>query len=236
MRLLLGLLALAGFAAAARADDVSLLRQVAQSWLDERDRWAFTQHVREYDGQVLKEERVERYDPSDGYERRWRLISINGRKPTPEQWEAWNRRKNKKPRRNQADIEENFDFAHAKLIEETPTTARYELPLKNGVEWLFPINKVELLITIDKSGPSLKQVQARINEPFRVALGLARILDIDLDLVMKPPPQPDPAAAQPGGTAEAVVTKFGDRVEYSWSEFERVGPSKLERYRADAAK
>jgi hypothetical protein len=39
----------------ARAADTSLLQQVAVQWLDESNRWAFTQHVREYDGGALKE-------------------------------------------------------------------------------------------------------------------------------------------------------------------------------------
>src|SRR5690606_29431520 len=101
-------------------------------------------------------------------------------------------------------------------------TAVYELPLRSGVEWLFPISKVELLVTINKAGPALEQVQARIDEPFRVALGIARILDVDLDVQMAPPPQADPADARPSGTANVVVTKFGERVEYAWSDFERV--------------
>lgn len=210
--------------AAPRLQDAGLLRQVAHNWLDERDRWAFTQQVREYDGDAVKEERIERYDPSKGYANRWQLISINGRPPTSQQWEEWNHRKNKKRHRSKPTVAENFDFADAKVVEETPETIRYELPLRSTVEWLFPINKVELIVTINKTGPALEQVQARISEPFRVALGLARVLDIDLDLQMEPPPTVDPADAKPSGTARAVVTKLGDRVEYSWSDFKRVTP------------
>ena len=206
----------------AREEHAELLRQVADNWLSERNRWAFTQVVREFDGKQLKQERRERYDPSRGYEARWQLISIDGRPPTPKEVAEWSERKNKKKRKEKPGLADNFDFASAKVLSETEETVVYELPLRSNVEWLFPISKVEFVVTINKTGPALEQVQARIQEPFRVALGLARILDIDLDVQMEPPPTPDPADAKPSGTAQAVVTKFGDRVEYYWSEFERV--------------
>ena len=205
-----------------RGDDTALLQKVASNWLDERDHWAFTQLVREFDGKEMKQERVERYDPSKGFAQRWQLISINGQPPSEKELNEWRSRKNKKQRRDRPGLGENFDFSKAKVAEETPETIRYELPLRSSVDWLFPISKVELLITINKRGPALEQVQARISEPFRVALGLARILDIDLDVQMQPPPAADPAEAKPTGTAHAVVTKFGDRMEYYWSDFKRV--------------
>lgn len=205
-----------------RPEDTALLQQVANNWIDERDHWAFTQLVREFDGKKLKQERVERYDPSRGNALRWQLISVDGRAPTNEERAAWDARKNKKNRKPRPGIGENFDFTKAKVVEETPQIIRYELPLRSSVDWLFPISKVELVVTINKTGPSLEQVQARISEPFRVALGLARVLDIDLDVQMQPPPTPDPADAKPSGTARAVVTKWGDRVEYFWSDFKRV--------------
>jgi hypothetical protein len=206
----------------ARVEHAELLRQVADNWLSERNRWAFTQVVREFDGKELKQERRERYDPSRGYAARWQLISINGKPPAPKEVAEWRERKNKKQRKEKPGLADNFDFASAKVLSETEQTVVYELPLRSNVEWLFPISKVEFIVTINKTGPALEQVQARIQEPFRVALGLARILDIDLDVQMEPPPTPDPADAKPSGTAQAVVTKFGDRVEYYWSEFERV--------------
>lgn len=220
--------------ASVRADDVALLRQVVEAWLADRDRWAFTQTVKEYDGRALKEERVERYDPSRGYAARWELVSFNGREPTPEERGEWTKRKNKKQRKRRNHAVDNFDFENAKVLEENARRVRYELPLRSGVEWLFPISKVELLLTIDKAGPALEQVQARISEPFRVALGLARILDVDLDVQMQPPPAADPADARPSGVGQAVVTKFGDRVEYEWSDFERVADSAIEAERARA--
>jgi hypothetical protein len=208
--------------AVAREEHTAILREVANNWLSERNRWAFTQIVREFDGKELKQERREHFDPSRGYTNRWQLITINGREPTEKEAAEWSARKNKKKRNEKPGLADNFDFDTAKILEETDRTIVYELPLRSNVEWLFPISKVEFIVTINKSGPALEQVQARISEPFRVALGLARILDIDLDVQMAPPPAADPADAKPSGTAQAVVSKFGERVEYYWSEFERV--------------
>lgn len=209
-------------AAFGRPEHAAILQQVADNWLNERGRWAFIQVVREFDGEDLKQERRESYDPSRGWAKRWELISLDGRAPTKEERETWTRRKNKKSRKKKPEAPETFDFANARVVEETAEAIRYELPLRSTVEWLFPISKVELLVTINKNGPALEQVQARISEPFKVALGLARVLDIDLDLQMAPPPKADPADAKPTGTAHAVVTKLGERVEYFWSDFKRV--------------
>ena len=44
--------------------------------------------------------------------------------------------------------------------------------------------------------------------------------------ILAAPPTADPADAKPSGTAHAVVSKFGDRVEYYWSDFKRVDDAK----------
>ncbi len=201
-----------------------LLREVAEKWLAERNRWAFTQKVREFEGDAVVRQRVERFDPGAGDGRRWRLLSVNGAPPTADFAEAWERRKNGQRRRKVTKAADYFDFDHALLLSDSAERVRYQLPLQSGVEWLFPTDKVELVITIHRPTRALEQVQARISEPFRVALGLARVLDIDMDVQMEPPPTADPADAKPTGSATAVVTKLGRRVEYAWSDFEHVAP------------
>ncbi|HWA87774.1 MAG TPA: hypothetical protein VG710_16205 [Opitutus sp.] len=210
--------------AARAAADNALLLQVANRWFDERGHWAFTQRVVEYQGKALKQERVERYDPSQRWVSRWQLLSVDGRKPTPAEWSEWVARKNRKHHKHPDGIDNYFDFATARVVSQTAKTVSYELPLRSTVEWLFPINKVELLVTIDRDPPALQEVRARISEPMRVALGLAHVLHIDLDFQMAAPVSPDPAEAKPSGSAHAVVTKLGDRVEYFWSDFTRVTP------------
>lgn len=222
--------ALFGVAHACAAEQSAhrLLGEAVHSWLDERDHWAFTQQVREFDGEELKRERVERYDPSLPDAERWQLIQLNGRAATAEERRAWSKRKNRKPRKHTSPIAEYFDFENARVAEESSRAIRYELPLKSTKQWLLPIDKVTLSLTIDKETRAIQTVRASIREPFNVALGLAKILDVDLDmdteLPADEPPRGDASSANPSGVAKVVVRKFGDRAEYSWSDFKRVTP------------
>ena len=212
--------------APASAAPPGLLREAAAHWLDERDHWAFTQLVREYDGDELKRERLERYDPSRPDRERWELLRVDGRAPTAKEKSDLTERKNRKRRKHTKPIAEYFDFDRAVVVSEDARAVRYELPLRSNNAWIFPIEKVALELEIDKPTRAITQVRARIQEPFRVALGLARVLDVDFDMQTALPPSDaptaDPAAAKPNGTARAVVTKLGDRVEYEWSDFHRV--------------
>ncbi len=121
-----------------------------------------------------------------------------------------------------------FDFEHATLTDETAQVGRYHLPLRNDHSWLFPMDRVNLQVTVNKTTHAIDQIEAGINEPFRVALGLGRVMDIDFDVQMNPSVRrgaaDNPRAAKPGGTATAVVNKFGERIEYARSEFKRVTP------------
>lgn len=207
----------------------ALLREAAAKWLDERDNWAFTQLAREYDGHTLKRERLERYDPSRPDAKRWELVELNGRKPTPDEKAELTDRKNRKRRRHTTPVADYFDFDRAVLLASDARTVRYELPLRSSNAWLFPVDKVALVMSIDRTTRAITHVQARIQEPFRVALGLARVLDVHLDVQTDLPPEDaphsaDPAAAKPSGTARMVVARFGDRIEYIWSDFKRVEP------------
>jgi hypothetical protein len=87
---------------------------------------------------------------------------------------------------------------------------------------------VDLRVTINKETLGLEVVVARIEEPLRVWLGLAKILDLDFDLQMNPSEDKgdatEPASSRPNGTANVVVNKLGERVEYEFGEFERVTP------------
>ena len=65
---------------AVRAAPPALLSQAVDRWIGERNQWAFTQFVREFDGTLVAEERHERYDPSQPGEKRWQLLSVNGQR------------------------------------------------------------------------------------------------------------------------------------------------------------
>lgn len=228
MRLFLSWCFFGAALAVGRAAAPTLLAQAVDQWIGERNQWAFTQFVREFDGDRIAEERVERYDPSQPGERRWRLVSVNGKLPTAERREAWQKRKMKKRLNPGKSLGGFFDFDQATVAAETDQVVRYRLPLRNDHSWLFPMDHVNVTVTVNKDTRAIDQIEAGIDEPFRVALGLGQVMDIDFDVQMNPSAQrgekDNPRAAKPDGTATAVVNKLGERVEYAWSHFKRVTP------------
>lgn len=67
---------------------------------------------------------------------------------------------------------------------------------------------------------------ATLIQPMRVALGLAKITDIDFDLTFDSPE--DEGTDQPSGTARVSLFKFGERMSYEWWDFKR-----MDSYRTD---
>jgi hypothetical protein len=212
----------------AHAASPPLLQQAADKWMGERDNWAFTMVVREFEGGRLAEERLERYDPSKPGIARWALLAVNGQPPTEERRAEWQKRKTRKRPNPGKPLNQYLDFERGTVVKEDARTASYNLPLRSNNSWLFPVNKVVLHVTVSKSTLAIEEVQAEIEEPFKVALGFARVMDLDFDLQMNPSKtageESDPATAKPEGTARAVVNKLGERVEYVWSDFQRVTP------------
>jgi hypothetical protein len=217
MRLLAPLfLSLATLAAAAPR----LLEEGAQKWLEERERWTFTQTVRESDshGTVVLE-RVERYDATRGAAQRWQLVSLNGKPATADEAAAWSKRKNKPRSKPVKPLSEYVDLERAQVVKADAQSVSYNVPLRSPSGWIFPAEKVTVVLTIGKSSHAIERAQAEINAPFRVALGLAEVQELDLDLAV---PTDEAAAGgdeAPQGTAVAVVNKLGRRVEYSWTDF-----------------
>jgi hypothetical protein len=205
----------------------SLLEKAVENWLGEREHWAFTQRAVEYDDDKPRE-RLERYDPSQPGNNRWTLLAINGREPTPEEHAAWAKKKFKKNRRRiDTPIGDFFDFRDAKVLSETPKLVRYEVPLRSDKNWLFQTDKVRVVVTVNKETAALEHLTASVREPVKVLLGLAKITAGSLDLSFlnfDDDAAPGPESAQPTGSARVVVSRFGERAEFTWSDFKRVTP------------
>lgn len=202
----------------------ALLQEVVDKLTDERQLWAFTQVVREFDGDRVAVERVERFDLARGQERRWLLMRLNGRKPTPAEVETWSQRKNKVRKRAPKAVAEYVDLERAEVREENGETISYAVPFRRSAGGLFPGEKVDLTLTINKQTHAIERAQVSIDESFRVALGLAQVVDLELDLEIPDREQqarPGASAEKPQGSASAVVHKFGRRIEYQWSDFIR---------------
>jgi hypothetical protein len=210
-----------------------LLNRAVEKWLDEGNRWAFTAHVQEYDrSNVLKEVRVERYDPSKPGEARWELRAVNGAPPTEERRLAFEKHKAKRLRRESRAIEDYLDLENARLASANAQTISYVLPVRSSHSVLFPLEGIVLTVVVNRASQAITEVKAGIDGPFHAALGLARILEVNFDLHINPTtpggPIPGPATAKPTGVAEVVLEKVGARVEYVWSDFQRVTPAGAE--------
>lgn len=205
----------------------NLLEQSVQNWLGERDHWAFTQRAVEYDDNA-SHERLERYDPSKPGNARWELLAVDGKKPTPLQYQKWAEKKFKHHHhvRFDASIGDYFDFDNARVVAQTPTLIRYDVPLRKDKNWLFPTSKVDVRVTINKQTRALEHLTAYVREPFKVLLGIAHITGgkLDLDFLPLTDGGAAPAAAKPTGSAQVSVSRMGERVDFTWSDFKRVTP------------
>src|SRR5205823_5055852 len=128
-------------------------------------------------------------------------------------------------RKFDAPISEFFDFEHAKTLSEDPKLVRFEVPLHSDRNWLFPVDKVAVTVTVNKESKGLEHLTARVREPFKVLLGIARITGGALDLTFEEG-EAAPADAKPSGSAQVSVSRFGERVDFTWSDFKRVTPFK----------
>lgn len=224
------LLTLVAPARAAETPAFALLEEAVEKWLGERDHWAFTQRAVEYDDGKPRE-RLERYDPSKTGNERWTLLAINGRPPTEEEHATWAKKKFRKNRRKfDSPIGDYFDFHDAKVLDETARNVRFEVPLRRDKNWLFQTDKVHVVVAINKETRALEHLTAHVREPLKVLLGLAKITDGKLDLsflTLDDDGRGGPESAQPTGSAHVTVSKFGERAEFTWSDFKRVTPPPL---------
>lgn len=225
MRFLLSMLSCALPLGVLAAEGPALLQEVADKMADQRQNWAFTQLARETAGNGEVTERLERYDPSRGNARRWELLKLNGRAPTAQEAEDWSNRKNRKRSKAPKTLEDYADLSQARVKSEDKDTVTYDVPLRSAAGGLFPGNKISLTLTVNKESKEIEHAKAGIEGPFKVALGLAKVIDLDLDIEVSDDAgaaDKPKGAEKPKGTATAVVNKLGKQIEYHWSDFTRV--------------
>jgi len=204
-----------------------LLSDAVERWSAGYADLAFTQRVRVFhDDGTLQSERVERYDPSLPDLRRWTLIEVDTRSPTASERQRWETRKNAKPRKAPLKSpREYLDLEHARVVSQTDETVRYEVVFRSDAARFVAVEKIAILIVIDKASGSVGHVSAILKEPIRIALGLARVTGLDLDVTLESSgedtviPQDE---VQAGSTASVRLSRFGDPMEFHWSDFKRV--------------
>ncbi len=217
----------AALAPGLRAEVPPLLAKAIQRWNAGRGDMAFTQETKRFQSNGgLKEERVERFDPSLPDSRRWRLIEVNGTPANEDERKKWESRKNAKPRRKVDESPgEYLDLDHAVLVSETPMDARFQVPLLPSAEHLVAVSGIDVVITVDRQTQNVARIGAVLREPIHALMGLAEITDLDVDLQINPAEGGSATSTDevlPGSTARVKISRLGRPVEYAWSDFKRV--------------
>lgn len=216
-----------------QAETPPLLAKAVAQWVEGREDLAFTQLSRflDDDGKV-KEERLERYDPSLPDKQRWRLLEVDGKPATDAQREKWETPKNAKPRKKaMKPPAEYLDLENAKLLDETKENARFDISLRPEAARLLAVEKIAVVISVEKASGRIAHIAANLRQPIKVLLGLAKVTDLDIDVHVdsdapKKKASPSTGEVQEGSTARATISKLGTPIEYSWSDFKRVAPYK----------
>jgi hypothetical protein len=221
------LLSLCLVALEVHAEAPPLLVKALQRWTAGQGDLAFTQQTRVFfSNGAVKEERIERFDPSLPDNHRWHLIEVNGLPATDEQRKNWESRKNGKPRRKVDELPSDYlELDRATLTGETPRVARFRIPLRPEAERLLATENIDVVITVDKETGGVAGIGAALREPIRVLLGVARITDLAVDLRINPAEEATSDATEEvasGSTARVKMSKLGRPVEYDWSDFKRV--------------
>jgi len=219
LSLIFGLLA-----ASARADTPPLLDAAIGNWSATQSEWSFTRKTRTLnDKGRVKEERVEHYNPALSDDQRWQLTEIDGHPPTEAELKA-EARKNRKPRKYGSGSPGDFlDLAHAAVREQNARAVMFEVPVRTAVRGLAQSGKLVVLITVDQRTQAIERLSAQLLGPMRIALGLAKLTDVDLDLTVQPDEQKARAEGnEASGTARVTLSAFGERMEYEWSELKRI--------------
>lgn len=215
--------ALAGWV---RAEPPALLTKAVDHWAEGHQELAFTQRTRALnDDHTTKYERIERYDPSLPDDRRWRLLEVNGKPPTEAERQEIEVKRNRKPRKRAGNPPARYlNLEDAKLVSQTDRRAYFELGIKPEAARFVPLDKVVVRLAIDKSTETIDHISAFLREPMRIAFGLAKIIDVDVDLQFDEPAD-DPSSGSevaPTSTARVKMSKFGDPLEFTWSDFKEV--------------
>ncbi len=225
-RFLFLVFAVLGLPLGIRAEPPALLVKAVANWAEGRQELAFTQRTRALnDDHSVKYERVERYDPSQPDNSRWRLIEVNGKPPTEEERQDIEVKRNRKPRKPAGNPPAAYlDLETARLVHETDRSANYEVGIKPEAARFVPLDKIVLYLIVDKTSESIHHISGYLREPMRIAFGLAKIIDVDLDVQFEASSdEPPPASAvSAGSTARVKMSKFGNPLEFTWSDFKEV--------------
>lgn len=209
-----------------RAEVPALLQAAVDNYARDAERWAYTQTIVSKDRKgKIEEELVVRNDPSQPYEVQWTVLKIDGKDPTAHQVEKY-RKEHDKRRKSRRSLGELLDLEKATVLEETPVTVTFEIPLSKNDNQRLPPEKFRVTARVNKVRQSFENVGVRLREAMRMALVLklkSGEADLNFDLV-------DPQFVSPvtslraDGEGTILFVKVGGNYSATRTDFKRVKP------------
>jgi hypothetical protein len=224
--LTLAVLALAG---PARAEMPALLGDAMQQLRAEAGRWAYTETsvVKGRGGRVRKET-VVRHDPSLPYADQSRLLKINGREPTEREARQHREAAEERRKTQRVTLDDVVDLDHATVVEETPTSVTYNIPLRKIDHAHFPANVVDrfrMTIRVNKERHVFEHVTVQLGQP--VWVGPVKLSAFAMDLTfatVDPQYGPILVGGQGTGTGSLLFIRADVSNVRTCADFRRVTP------------
>jgi hypothetical protein len=162
---------------------------------DDFDRWAYTETTiaRDKDGKPEGGETIVRFDPSKPFEEQFTPLKVDGHEPTEKERGKYRKEGVARGKQLQQDADKpkpdagkdddappvmdlngqkaTVDLEHAKLVEEQGVLLTYEIPLQpKGKGGSIPLDKLKILLRVNRERGILENVRIRLLAPFRLKL------------------------------------------------------------------
>jgi hypothetical protein len=190
------------------------------------NRWAYTQHSKQYDGKGrVKEERVVRYDPSQHYDVQWTLLLKDG-EPATEGEVKRHRRQMAKRSKERRTLGELLRIKEATLVQETEQDLIYEVPLQFEEGFRFSPDKFQVFVTVGREGPTLRALEVKLRSSLRVA-GVVKVKSGEAEILfgrVLPPHGPAITRMEVEGSGSVLFVPMSSRAEATRTDFKRVTP------------
>ena len=212
--------------AVARAAPPALLAEAVRKSSVDAERWAYTQTVTSRDRQGrVEEEIVVRYDPSEPYDFQWTPLKINGQDPTDRQIEKQRKEHAKRLKERRA-LGELLDLERATVVEETPATITYEVPLLPNDNHRLPPDKFRVTVRVNKEQEAFEHVAVRLRESMRMALIVKlKSGEADLDFTkVSPEFAPQITGLHADGEGSILFVRVAGNYTAARTDFKRVKP------------
>jgi len=189
-------------------------------------RWAYTQHIVQYDrkGRV-EQEQVARYDPSQHYDAQWTLVKQNGKDATESQAKKF-RKDRAKMGKNRRTLGELLVLKEARLVRENGGELIYEVPLKKDENNRLPPEKFEVLVKVNRAPQTLRAIDVQLKKSWRY-VGVVNVKSGEAHLgfeTVKPEHGPTVTSIIGEGRATILLVPVGAKGEVKRGDFKRVTP------------